>query len=132
MADVGGKLLKIISTVQSAACIFQIMVTITVTYSPPRCQKKIHVTVISPMLQIQNFGRHVTRNMACRIDQNGTVFQIYPPDICEVRLLSNNATNQHMSNHVPIWPLPGVNHCITISQTKSQRQVVDAQIKNPA
>ena len=35
----------------------------------------MYVTVISPMCQIQNFGRHVTCNMACRIDQNGTVHE---------------------------------------------------------
>ena len=35
----------------------------------------MHVTVISPMCRIQNFGRHVTcnTNMACRIDRNGSI-----------------------------------------------------------
>ena len=50
----------------------------------PCLPKKIYVTDISLMCRIQNFGRHVTCNMACRIDQNGTVacWEHFCPNAC--------------------------------------------------
>ena len=47
--------------------------------SPLSAKKKNYVMDISLMCQIQNFGRHVTCNMACQIDWNGTVLLYHAP-----------------------------------------------------